>query len=291
MILLLGARGYVGSEFRHRLEDLHSPYTTLLRSEFDSLCPKSLTEILLEKKISFLINAAGYTGYPNIEACEQQKTECLLGNAVFPGIVRVACEDTGIPWGHVSTGCIYSGRRNDGKGFRETDCPNFSFRDKHSSFYSGSKALGEEVLEGARQCYIWRLRMPFNEHPTPKNYLTKLMSYSKLLEVENSISHLGDFVSSCLQSMWRNAPYGIYNLTNHGSIMTSEITRLITATIKPERRFDFFDSEAEFMRTAAKVPRSNCVLDTSKSEQAGIAMRPVTIALMESLALWPSLPK
>ena len=45
------------------------------------------------------------------------------------------------------------------------------------SFYSGTKALGEEVLEGAENCFVWRLRIPFNHEPSPRNYLQKLLNY------------------------------------------------------------------------------------------------------------------
>ena len=38
----------------------------------------------------FLINAAGYTGKPNVDACELHKADCLMGNAVLPGIIAQA---------------------------------------------------------------------------------------------------------------------------------------------------------------------------------------------------------
>ena len=45
----------------------------------------------------------------------------------------------------------------------------------------------------------------------------------------------------------------------------------------------FFDDEEQFMSKAAKTPRSNCVLDTTKAEKAGIGMRPVEEAMRESM--------
>src|SRR6185312_2877349 len=135
----------------------------------------ALTELLRREKPEFLINAAGYTGKPNVDACELHKSECLMGNAVLPGTIAQACADAGVPWGHVSSGCIYSGRNLDGSAFKENDPPNFTFRTNHCSFYSGTKALGEEVLAGTPNLFVWRLRIPFNEVDTPRNYLTKLM--------------------------------------------------------------------------------------------------------------------
>ena len=72
--------------------------------------PPLAPDLLLRRdKPEFLINAAGYTGKPNVDACELHKTECLFGNAVFPGLVAQACNEAGVPWGHVSSGCIYTG--------------------------------------------------------------------------------------------------------------------------------------------------------------------------------------
>ena len=61
----------------------------------------------------------------------------------------------------------------------------FLFRSSPCSFYSGSKALGEEVLEEAENCFVLRFKIPFNHQPSPKNYLHKLLNYENLLEVEN----------------------------------------------------------------------------------------------------------
>ena len=192
MFIVLGSTGYLGSYFVKYLLKEGEDVFGLSRAEIDYTDVGSLISILRSKKPKFLINAAGYTGKPNVDACESEKAECLFGNAVLPGRIRTACEEVGIPWGHVSSGCIYSGRKLNGEGWSENDEPNFSFRNGPCSFYSGTKALGEEVLKDAKDCYIWRLRIPFNEEKSPRNYLQKLLNYSSLLEAENSISHIDD---------------------------------------------------------------------------------------------------
>ena len=288
MLLLLGSSGYVGSAFGRYFDSRGLPWRAVTRQEFDAHRPERLTQLIRDSGADFLVNAAGYTGRPNIEACESQKAECLLGNAVLPGMIRSACEAAGIPWGHVSTGCIYSGHRPDGQGFREEDPPTFSFRSNYCSFYSGSKALGEEVLEGAEHCYLWRLRIPFDGDEHPRNYLSKLMAFPRLLDVENSLSHLGDFVASCVACREKQVPFGTYNLTNPGSITTRQVAERIRQLLLPNREFSFFDGESDILRNAAAVPRSNCVLDTTKSEAAGIALRPIGEAIDEALRGWKS---
>jgi UDP-glucose 4,6-dehydratase len=280
--LLIGKNGYVGRKFCS-LPKFKNNLISIGRDTFNYYDKKLFAEFIKHNQITCVINAAGYTGKPNVDACETAKYECLQGNAVLPGIIREVCEDLNIPWGHVSSGCIYSGRRVDGKGWTEEDEPNFSFRSPPCSFYSGTKALGEEVLEGAENCYIWRLRIPFNEERSPRNYLQKLLNYDSLLEAENSVSHLEEFVQKCAECFVKDVEPGIYNMTNLGSVST----RLVTAWMREEgvtdKQFKFFEDEEQFMTKAAKTPRSNCVLDTTKAEKAGIGMRPVEKAMRESI--------
>lgn len=284
MIGLLGSSGYVGSRFRQLFDAHHVAWAPIRRpANFDVA---RLSQALADAQVRFVINCAGFTGKPNVDACETQKAQCLLGNAVLPGIVREACESLDLPWGHVSSGCIYTGRRPDGDGFRENDPPNFSFRQNNYSFYSASKALGEEILAGARQCYVWRLRIPFDTTSNPRNYLQKLLTYERLLDAENSLSQFDEFVQACLDCFQNQIPYGIYNLTNPGSVWTSDITALFKASGASDKRFEFFRSEQEFMRIAAKTPRSNCVLDSAKAIQAGLKLTPIVNAIEECLGSW-----
>ena len=283
MFIVLGSTGYLGSHFVKYLLKEGEDVFGLSRAEIDYTDVGSLISILRSKKPKFLINAAGYTGKPNVDACESDKAECLFGNAVLPGRIRTACEEVGIPWGHVSSGCIYSGRKLNGEGWSENDEPNFSFRNGPCSFYSGTKALGEEVLKDAKDCYIWRLRIPFNEEKSPRNYLQKLLNYSSLLEAENSISHIDDYINSCLSSFTQECAPGIYNLTNSGSITTRQVVEWMKKEGVTDKEFNFFENEEDFMAKAAITPRSNCVMDTSKAERNGIALRPVEEAVRDSL--------
>ena len=283
MIVVLGSTGYIGSKFINFFQSLGQEAIGVSRCEIDYTNVLSLKNWLKSKNPRFVLNSAGYTGKPNVDACELAKAECLSGNAVLPGIIREVCEDLKIAWGHVSSGCIYSGRRTDGTGWKEDDEPNFSFRSSPCSFYSGSKALGEEVLQEAENCYIWRLRIPFNEERNPRNYLQKLLNYNSLLEAENSVSHLDEFVQKCVECFEQDVEPGIYNMTNTGSITTRQVTQWMHEEGVTDKEFQFFEDEEQFMSKAAKTPRSNCVLDTTKAEKAGIGMRPVEEAMRESM--------
>ena len=312
MIVLLGGSGYIGRQFAAALTAQGWPFVAPARAEIDYTKFSPLREFLVRTKPDFLINAAGYTGKPNVDACEQNRAETLQGNTLFPAMVGHVCAVLGLPWGHVSSGCIFSGAKVDAQGrclverdltqpklafllrqnrgafhgFTEEDEANFSFRRPPCSFYSGSKALGEEAIHGFGQKYIWRLRIPFDQYDDPRNYLSKLQRYAKVYENANSLSHRGDFVAACLELWRRRAPFGIYNVTNPGFVTSSQVVELIQKILKPARTFSFWANDEEFYRTAAKTPRSNCILDVSKLLATGVPMRPVDEALMEALQQW-----
>ena len=286
MILLLGASGYVGSEFVRRLTVAETPFVAIRRSDCNIYSPDDLAKCLDFHEATHLINCAGYTGKPNVDACESDKGRCVAGNVVLPSVIAEACQRVGIDWGHVSSGCIFTGKREDGLGFSEEDPPNFSFRQDNCSFYSGTKALGEEALSEVDNCYIWRLRIPFSNVDSSRNYLSKLLRYPKLLEAENSLSNLPEFVSAALNCFNKSVPYGIYNLTNPGTVMTSDVVKLIQESGVADREFQFFNSEDEFMRLAAITPRSNCVLDSSKAIAAGLRLTDVRQSIADMLTNW-----
>ena len=288
MIYLLGGSGYVGHAYQSLLSRKGIPFRNLRRAELDYANGEVLRAALLQDRPEFLINAAGYTGKPNVDACELHRHECLDGNAVLPGVVADACAAAGVPWGHVSSGCIFTGAGPDGRGFTETDVPNFTFRTNNCSFYSGTKALGEEVLADRSDVYVWRLRIPFNHVDSPRNYLTKLMRYSRLLEASNSIAHLEEFCAATFACWERRVPFGTYNVTNPGQVTTHEVVDLIRASGVCRKDFVFFKDEDEFMHVAAKTPRSNCVMDSSKLAATGIKLTEVHEAVAKSLRDWQS---
>jgi dTDP-4-dehydrorhamnose reductase len=286
MVYLLGGSGYVGQAYQEFLERRGICFKNLKRSDIDYTNADVLTAALLADKVCFLINAAGYTGKPNVDACELNKTECLVGNSILPGRIADACAAAGVPWGHVSSGCIYTGSRPDGSGFTETDEPNFTFRQNNCSFYSGTKALGEEVLASAPNVYIWRLRIPFDNRESPRNYLTKVMSYNKLLDATNSVSQLQEFVAATFKCWEKRVPFGKYNVTNPGRITTRQVVNHILASGVLKKEFSFFKDESEFMQIAAKTPRSNCVMSSAKLASVGITMTEVNEAIVRDLKRW-----
>ena len=312
MIILLGGSGYIGQAFSTELQRRNQSFKSVSRAQIDYSRFDVLLHFLRDTKPAFLINAAGYTGKPNVDACEIARADTFQGNSLLPQTIAHACAAAGVPWGHVSSGCIFSGAKivENGqtrverdmskpalrklaetnpaaiRGFTETDEPNFSFRQPPCSFYSGTKALGEEAIAGIGQSFVWRLRIPFDEIDNGRNYLSKVQRYSKVYDNVNSISHRSDFVRACLDLWEKRAGFGTYNITNPGFVTTRQVVKTIENILKPGRKFEFWENDEEFYHFAAKTPRSNCVMDVSKLIATGVKLRSVEDALEDSLRNW-----
>jgi dTDP-4-dehydrorhamnose reductase len=314
MILLLGATGYFGQAFATELRRRGKRFVPLTRRAFDYTNFDLLFDYVRRMRPEFLINAAGYAGRPNVDAAEDARQEVFNANVLLPQTIARVCLLTNTPWGHMSSGCIYTGAKviehgtvrieNDLSrsevrrafaahpeqflGFTEQDEPNFSFTNGTSNVCSGTKVLAEEALRSSTNSYIWRPRIPFNERDEPCNLLSKLLRYPKIYDSVHSLSHLEDTIRACIDLWELQAPFGIYNVTNPGAISTRQVVQMIQRILKPNRFFEYWIDDEEFYRDGARAARSNCILDVSKLLGAGIHMRPVENAIEDSLRNWKS---
>jgi len=312
MIFLLGASGYVGGAFQRELTRRGLAYRAVSRAELDYTRFRMLVDALKSHRPRLVIHCGGFTGKPNVDACETRRTETILGNIVLAQTVAQACDAAGTRLGAVSSGCVYTGAKvQDGdnswairedlnapdlaaplaarsakiRGFEESDAPNFTF-ENGSSFYSGTKAIAEKVLLDFPSTYVWRLRMPFEERNNPRNYLSKLQAYPKLYQNWNSLSHLGDFASACVQIAEAGLPGGAYTVVNPGYVSTHEVVALIRKLRRPEWEPAFWRDESEFYQKAALARRSNCLLSSAKLAAHGIKLRDLETALADSIRGW-----
>lgn len=278
MYVVLGKNGYIAQAIIKELKGKNLPHVAWSRSDvnYTDLIELKYHLYILGEDLH-VINCAGYIGKPNVDACELAKSDCIEGNILLPAMLAQLCYENEHGFTQISSGCIYNGYE---KNFTEQDAPNFNFQ--NGSFYSGTKALSEKVVwQNNENSYIFRLRIPFDEYSSPRNYLTKLLSYDSLLDAKNSLSHRADFAKYAINLIEQKVPYGIYNITNKGSVTTKDIVSLIKEHKLSSKDFKFFDDLESFSKETV-APRSNCVLDTTKIEQF-IKIRTVEEALSEAL--------
>jgi UDP-glucose 4,6-dehydratase len=238
MITLIG-HGYIGEHISKELTNQNIPHNWIHHTD---KIPSGTTAI---------INAAGYTGSPNVDACEIYKQETINGNVLFP--VQLEMKNRSIPIVHISSGCVYTGYKHG--GWLETDEPNFDFN--NGSFYSGSKALEQSLLQPyMNKSYLLRIRMPFGDNHHPKNFLSKLHTYEKLIDFTNSLSYVNDVAKIAIHFVATLPTPGIYNVCNPGQKSTKEIADMLGLDKS-------WFTEEEF-KQATTAPRSNCVMNTDK---------------------------
>jgi dTDP-4-dehydrorhamnose reductase len=232
-------RGYIGQAFEK------AGVTVYSRDTYD------YTNVSIARSLIYgadvVINCAGFTGRPNIDECEVKRRETIEANVVLPANLSRICRDSGKTFVHISSGCIYQGAQN----FSEDDPPS-----KDLSFYSQTKAMVEQVIDG----YVLRIRMPFCGELHPRNLITKLMGYSRLISYENSLTYIPDLVGATMMLLAKEAPHGIYNVVNTGSVTHRDIVEIFQSEGHPWDYAKFVDIEDIPIKTV----RSNCTLDNRK---------------------------
>lgn len=101
--------------------------------------PRTLDEL----KPTHVLNAAGCTGRPNVDWCEDNKETTIRSNVIGSLNLTDCCFLRGIHCTVFATGCIYEydeRHKIGGNGFKEEEEANFE-----GSFYSATKSRVEEV--------------------------------------------------------------------------------------------------------------------------------------------------
>lgn len=269
MLITLIGHGYVGKYIAAELSDQGIPYRWVDHGY--------IADIGIPAGTDFVINAAGFTGVPNVDACESRKDETLNGNVIFPLYVESISE---VPVLHITSGCVYSGYP-DG-GYKEDHRTDFTF--DNGSFYSGSKALFQELwtpYADHNRSYLFRIRMPFGPDNLDKNLIMKLYKYKRLVDFKNSVSYLPDVAKAAVHFALTRPEPGIYNAVNPQPITTRRITEYMNYPAD-------WMTEAEF-KSEVIAPRSNCTLNPDKM-QAVFKFTDTTKALTEALNLIHSIP-
>lgn len=271
-VLLFGSRGYIGEAFQRLYPEAYTP-------RVDIADPRAVEDALETTKPDVIINAAGKTGRPNIDWCEEHKEETLRSNVTGPLVLLDACARRGMYLVHLSSGCIFQGD-NGGEGFSEEDAPNFT-----GSFYSRTKIWSDRILaefterkEGRGGILILRLRMPFDGSENERNLLMKLRKYARVLDAPNSITYLPDFLNAASILMNRRAT-GITHVVNPDPVSPYWIMERYKVIVDPVHAFERLRQED--LPDVTKAGRSNCILTAGKLE--GITMLSAKDAVEEAL--------
>jgi UDP-glucose 4,6-dehydratase len=278
-VLIIGSTGWIGKNVMLNAMKAGLDCSTISRSEF--WIDESFQKFVDSSDV--VINCAGYAGLPNVDACEleENKHAVQIGNVEVPRRIAKFCRDT--PFLHVSSGCLFQGRRKTGKireaidfidkdysieewqedSWNEEDEPNYT-----GSYYARTKIEGEKVLKDS-DCWILRPRMFYSLLKSDKNFITKISRYNTIVNAINSVTYLGEFCISIIKCITNPAPFGIYNITHPIPILTSRVLEAIGEKDKSYVQCEAFNKG---MVEKGLAQRSFTTLDSRKSIKHGIAL-------------------
>lgn len=289
-ILILG-NGFIASEFYR----CYSPFSKFLNiknsnfSDFDNLfLERDMTNYIsnylvshFKNKISnfeteisqiletynpdVVINCIGKTGSPNVDWCETHPAETIESNLTLPTVLAKLTNKKSIHLIHIGSGCINYGESPSAQGdlydpgWKESDFSN------PKSFYSKVKYAADLSLSNYDNVTIFRIRMPVSPIPNQRNLISKLIKYSHVINMLNSITFTEDFVKACSWAI-DNAKTGIFNLTADDPWAASDIMNLYK---KYNSNHVFSIINEPILDKLVVAKRSNCILDCSKIKNAG----------------------
>lgn len=252
-ILILG-KGYLGTAIHNRLNCFIKS-----SNELNYHDPSVLQKFILNNDIKIVINCSGFTGKPNVDEAETKKELCWELNVLSPLRVNRLCNDLGVRYIHISSGCIYDGYHTE---WSESDTPNFGLFQNHSSFYSKSKHAFEIFSEELSNI-ILRIRMPIGDDISSRNYLTKISKYTNLIDYLNSKTYIPDLCEVVYKLCFDNIKLNrreIINVVNPEPLTTSEVCKIM-------KKYGFHNSNWKFIpltELGTVANRSNCVLNSDK---------------------------
>jgi len=133
------------------------------------------------------------------------------------------------------------------------------------SFYSLTKGMVDRLAPNYKHSLTLRLRMPISDDLSPRNFLTKIASYARVINVPNSVSILHDLLPISL-SMAERKVTGTFNFTNPGTVSHNECLALYKEIIDPDFWYANFSEEEQ--NKILKAGRCNNFLATAKLEAA-----------------------
>ncbi|HKQ31348.1 MAG TPA: sugar nucleotide-binding protein [Burkholderiales bacterium] len=267
-IAVLG-QGFIGGRLHARLEN-----ATLLAVDITDR--RALAETLRDGNFDVVINTAAKTGRPNVDWCESHQSETLRANVIGALTVAEVCEQLGAYLLHLGSACVFFGRAPHGNGWAEDDFAN------PQSFYTRTKYAAELVLEALPNVAIVRVRLPLDNRPGPRNFITKLAAYRTVVDATNSATVVDDLVSA-IDTIVSQRATGVFHATNPGLLTNQRVLELYRKYVDPRHQYELVTEAELYARGLAIAPRSNCEVACTRLEELGVRFEHIDSALDSTL--------
>ncbi len=203
------------------------------------------------KKYDLIINAAAKT---NIDWCEKNHDATIASNITEAVALAKVCKEAGVRCVFISSACI----------FNSTDEHDIKYEDSVPNplcFYAETKAESERhQLAVNPNIVIIRIRVPLSETPHPRNTITKILGYKKLVNTRESVTVIEDMLPA-LQNIVEGKDTGVFHLINEG---TTSMPEIVTAF--GDRTFEVIDRD-EFQKMIKEADKATRVSTVAGSRR------------------------
>ena len=224
-------------------------------------------------------------GTPTIDWLEKRLPINLRDNLLAPMNLALMCPSRNIHYTYIGTGCIFEYDADHQEfdvdtGFTEGSLPNF-----FGSGYSAVKGITDRLMHHFQTQGVMnvRIRMPISCRDSPRNFISKIVSYAKLVNIQNSMTVLEDIVPAVVDLMLEKWS-GTLNGTNPGTISHNEIMEMYKELVDPSKTWENFTVEEQSKILASA--RSNNRLDTQLLESHFPQIPEIHVAVREALKNW-----
>lgn len=259
--LIYGSKGWIGTQICDLLEknECYTIYKSDMRLEHTSMIIKEL-ETFKPDRVLCLIGRTHGPGYSTIDYLEQpgKLVENVRDNLYSPLSLALLCKERHIHLTYLGTGCIFTQEPDQIKnslGYSEDSLPDFT-----GSGYSTVKGFTDRLMHLCESNTLnVRIRMPIVGYDHTRNFITKIKSYKKVIDVQNSMTVLPELLPIMID-LAKNKHTGTINLTNPGTISHNQILSLYKQYVDKNFTWENFTLEEQNKILASQ--RSNNKLNT-----------------------------
>ena len=281
--LVWGGRGWIGGQFKTILAGRG---WTIVDAKSRADNRDAVAAEVATVKPTHIVSLIGRThgeGFTTIDYLEQKgklvenMADNLYGPVVLAGVAKAA----GLHMMYMGTGCIFEYDAEhlctadaSGKGFTENDKPNFI-----GSGYSTVKGFTDQMMsnEFGDTVLNVRIRMPISSVDGPRNFISKIIAYTKICSIPNSMTVLDDILPMLVECMEKQVK-GTLNATNPGVIDHHTILTWYKELQNKEHTWEEISNDV-LVSKWVKGARSNNYLDTTRIQSLFPELPPIGVSV------------
>uniref|UniRef100_A0A6C0HHE5 NAD-dependent epimerase/dehydratase domain-containing protein n=1 Tax=viral metagenome TaxID=1070528 RepID=A0A6C0HHE5_9ZZZZ len=242
--IVIGSSGYLGGHIMNILK-IQGKNVISISERLNDI--SAIRNKLSLYKPNFVINAAGLTGKPNINWCDDNKEQTIETNITYQLTLCDICKELNIHLTIFGSGGIY----NTPGVKKECD-----IGDYYDKFYSECRIYLENIVKNYTNVLYLRINYPLSSCSNPKNLLTKLKCFTKISDSKFSITCI-DSLFPLLSSIVENKEIGIMNFVNPGTISLVDI----------KKKYNIINNINNNYEILNHAIRPSIILDTTRIEK------------------------